>query len=60
MATTAEFIGNGVQEEIALNRVIKALQEITVHNEYESSDHALEFGENLGHVAQVFVHVVVA
>mgnify|MGYP003136163263 CR=1 FL=1 len=44
MATT-EFISNGVQEEIALNRVIKALQEITVHNEYESSDHALEFGE---------------
>jgi len=45
MATTTEFIGNGVQEEIALNRVIKALQEITVHNEYESSNHALEFGE---------------
>jgi len=44
MATT-EFISNGVQEEIALNRVIKALQEITVHNEYESPNHALEFGE---------------
>ena len=44
MATT-ELIDNGVQEEIALNRVIKALQEITVHNEYESPNHALEFGE---------------
>ena len=45
MATTESIISNGVQEEIALNRVIKALQEITVHNEYESDNHALEFGE---------------
>ena len=45
MATTKPIISNGVQEEIALNRVIKALQEITVHNEYESDNHALEFGE---------------
>ena len=45
METTKPIISNGVQEEIALNRVIKALQEITVHNEYESDNHALEFGE---------------
>ena len=45
MATTESIISNGVQDEIALNRVIKALQEITVHNEYESDNHALEFGE---------------
>ena len=44
MATT-EPISNGIQEEIALNRIIKALQEITVHNEYESPNHQLELGE---------------
>ena len=44
MATT-EPISNGIQEEIALNRIIKALQEITVHNEYESPNHELELGE---------------
>jgi len=45
VVTTTEYLGNWVQEEITLNRVIKALQEITIHNEYESDHHALEFGE---------------
>ena len=45
MVTTESIVSNGVQEEIALNRVIKSLQEITIHNEYESDHHALELGE---------------